>query len=114
MRPETGTEGHCALVHGVERHQQKLDDPDASADLDVRTRVHTPAQAAKLLTVPESWLRRQAGQRRIPCTFLGRHLRFSNSDLDAIIAIGARPANSSRRRHIRTQRTDTRSTFHNQ
>lgn len=61
-------------------------------------RVHTPAEAAALLTVPESWLRRQAGQRKLPCTFLGRHLRFSDADLQAIITAGARPARTPSRR----------------
>lgn len=60
-------------------------------------RLYTPAEAAELLTVRESWLRRQAGQRRIPCTFLGRHLRFSHQDLDKIIAAGARSAKPARR-----------------
>lgn len=53
-------------------------------------RLYTPAEAAELLTVPESWLRRQAGQRRIPCTYLGKHLRFSTADLRDIIAAGGR------------------------
>jgi excisionase family DNA binding protein len=38
--------------------------------------LYTPAQAAALLAVKESWLRRKAGQRAIPCTFVGKHLRF--------------------------------------
>lgn len=67
-------------------------------------RLYTPAEAAELLTVRESWLRRQAGQRRIPCTMIGRHLRFSPRDVDAIIAAGARPAKPTRRRP-RTRRT---------
>lgn len=61
-------------------------------------RLYTPAEAAKLLTVRESWLRRQAGQRRIPCTMIGRHLRFSRRDVDAIIAAGARPPKAARGR----------------
>jgi hypothetical protein len=36
--------------------------------------------------VPESWLRRKAAARQIPCTFLGKHLRFSTADLAAIVA----------------------------
>jgi excisionase family DNA binding protein len=47
--------------------------------------LYTPAQAAELLAVKESWLRRKAGRRVIPCTFLGKHLRFSARDLAAII-----------------------------
>ncbi|WP_409463261.1 helix-turn-helix domain-containing protein [Amycolatopsis sp. GA6-003] len=47
--------------------------------------VYTPKQSARRLTVPESWLRREAGERKIPCTFLGKHLRFSEADLHAIV-----------------------------
>ena len=53
--------------------------------------LYTPAQAAELLAVKESWLRRKVGQRAIPCTFLGKHLRFSAHDLRAITALGAQP-----------------------
>ncbi|WP_092778432.1 helix-turn-helix domain-containing protein [Actinokineospora terrae] len=52
----------------------------------------TPAQAADLLQVKESWLRRRAGQRRVPSTALGKHLRFSRADLERIAADAARPA----------------------
>lgn len=50
--------------------------------------LHTPAEAAELLAVPESWLRRKASQRTIPCTFLGKHLRFTPDDLNEIIRRG--------------------------
>jgi excisionase family DNA binding protein len=60
--------------------------------------LYTPAQAARLLTVRESWLRHKAAARAIPCTFLGRHLRFSPADLRAITATGARPARGPRGR----------------
>lgn len=56
----------------------------------------TPAQAARLLAVPESWLRRRATARAVPCTFLGKHLRFSPADVTAIAAAGAHPATASR------------------
>src|SRR5687768_652395 len=39
----------------------------------------TPSQAAQLLQVRESWLRRRAARRLVPCTFLGKHLRFSRA-----------------------------------
>lgn len=51
--------------------------------------LYTPKQAAEMLAVKESWLRRKAGTRSIPCTFLGKHLRFSERDLHAIINHGA-------------------------
>ncbi|MEU5675297.1 helix-turn-helix domain-containing protein, partial [Micromonospora sp. NPDC047753] len=57
----------------------------------------TPAEAAVLLRVPESWLRRRAGRRQIPRTFLGKHLRFSADDLTAIIAAASQPAAARRR-----------------
>lgn len=44
----------------------------------------TPKQAAQLLQVRESWLRRRAAQRTVQCTFLGKHLRFSRDDLEKI------------------------------
>lgn len=56
----------------------------------------TPAQAAELLQVRESWLRRRAARRRVPCTFLGKHLRFSRSNVEQIAADGARPAAAAR------------------
>jgi hypothetical protein len=59
----------------------------------------TPAQAALRLAVPESWLRRQAGRRLIPRTFLGKHLRFSEADLTDIAHVGARPARRPHRTH---------------
>jgi excisionase family DNA binding protein len=51
----------------------------------------TPTQAATLLQVPESWLRRRAARRQVPCTFLGKHLRFSRANLAQIVADAARP-----------------------
>lgn len=54
--------------------------------------LYTPREAAELLGVKESWLRRKAAAREVPCTFVGKHLRFSRADLEAIVAAGARPA----------------------
>ena len=53
--------------------------------------LYTPAEAADLLAVRESWLRRRATARAVPCTFLGKHLRFSPADLVAIARAGATP-----------------------
>ncbi|MEV6828176.1 helix-turn-helix domain-containing protein [Amycolatopsis sp. NPDC051102] len=71
--------------------------------------LYTPAAAAQRLTVGESWLRRKAGQRLIPCTFVGKHLRFTEDDLRAIVAAGHRgpshqnhaPSRPGRRRRSR-------------
>lgn len=65
---------------------------------DCRPLLYTPADASELLAVPESWLRRKAGRRLIPCTFVGKHLRFSTADLAAITTAGARPVLQPRRR----------------
>jgi excisionase family DNA binding protein len=54
--------------------------------------LYTPAEAAERLSMPESWLRRKAGQRLIPCTKLGKHLRFSPADLAQIAQDGAQAA----------------------
>ena len=51
--------------------------------------LYTAEQAAELLHVRVSWLRKKASARAIPCTFVGKHLRFSPADLAAIIAAGA-------------------------
>lgn len=57
----------------------------------------TPAQAAARLQVRESWLRAKASARAIPCTFVGRHLRFSEQDLADIIAAGRTEPRRGRR-----------------
>ncbi|WP_395108219.1 helix-turn-helix domain-containing protein [Actinomadura sp. SCN-SB] len=55
-----------------------------------KTQLYTPAEAARVLKVRESWLRKKAAARLIPCTFVGRHLRFSEGDLEEIINSGSR------------------------
>ena len=40
--------------------------------------LHTVAEAAGILKVRESWLKTKAAARLIPCTFIGKHLRFSD------------------------------------
>ena len=54
------------------------------------TQLHTPAEAAEILRIRESWLRAKAATRAIPCTFIGKHLRFSDDDITQIMAEGAR------------------------
>jgi hypothetical protein len=55
------------------------------------TQLHTPAEAAEILKVRESWLRTKAARRAIPCTFLGKHLRFSDRDIAQIMDDGEHP-----------------------
>jgi excisionase family DNA binding protein len=75
---------------------------ETGAAVDNAVLLLTPDQAAALLQVKESWLRRRAAERRVPCSFVGKHLRFSRADLEAIMAAGARPARSTGR--VRSQR----------
>jgi hypothetical protein len=76
--------------------------PDPGPAAPVRTTdepvLYTPAEAAHLLRVRESWLRRRAAARLVPCTFLGKHLRFSPTDLATIVTAAARPATGRRPR----------------
>ncbi|GAA1818409.1 helix-turn-helix domain-containing protein [Planosporangium flavigriseum] len=76
--------------------------------------LYTPVEAAAQLRIRESWLRRQAAARQIPCTFLGKHLRFSAADLAAIVAqhgqapTGRRPRRRGSRSTVRDRDLPTR------
>ncbi|MFC7527523.1 helix-turn-helix domain-containing protein [Actinoplanes sp. GCM10030250] len=56
--------------------------------------LYTAEQAAALLQISPWWLRRKATARQVPCTFIGRHLRFSTADLEHLIRAGAHPTTS--------------------
>jgi hypothetical protein len=58
--------------------------------------LHTAAEAARILKVRESWLKAKASARLIPCTFVGKHLRFSDDDIANIMRAGARQPIASR------------------
>jgi hypothetical protein len=60
--------------------------------------LHTAAEAAGVLKVRESWLKTKAAARLIPCTFIGKHLRFSDDDIAEIMRAGARQPVTSRER----------------
>jgi len=59
--------------------------------------LHTPAEAAGILKVRESWLKTKASSRLIPCTFVGKHLRFSDDDIEEIMQAGARQPVTARK-----------------
>jgi excisionase family DNA binding protein len=84
-------------------HHHRLEGLEHQATAALRTPnpsvLLTPAEAAIRLHVRESWLRKKAAARAIPCTFLGKHLRFSEADLAAIVAAANQPAGIRRRRH---------------
>ena len=58
--------------------------------------LYTAAEAAGILKVRESWLKTKAAARLIPCTFIGKHLRFSDDDIAAIMKAGERQPVTSR------------------
>jgi hypothetical protein len=60
--------------------------------------LHTVTEAAGILKVRESWLRTKAAARLIPCTFIGKHLRFSDGDIAEIMRAGSHQPVTSRQR----------------
>ncbi|MEU5060110.1 MULTISPECIES: helix-turn-helix domain-containing protein [unclassified Streptomyces] len=60
-------------------------------------RLFTAEQAAQVLQVPPSWLRKKAAAGAIPHTRIGRHLRFSDRDLQRLIEAGQRGPTFARR-----------------
>ena len=60
--------------------------------------LYTAAEAASILKVRESWLKTKAAARLIPCTFIGKHLRFSDDDIAEIMKAGARQPVTARER----------------
>lgn len=89
-QPQTssGPGGHGSAAGSRQDTAQPAGDP---AQL-----LFTPAQAAAVLQVRESWLRRRAARRQVPCAVVGKHLRFSRADLEQIAADAARPAATTR------------------
>jgi excisionase family DNA binding protein len=51
----------------------------------------TPADVADLLSVSEAWVRRQAARHLIPCTRLGRQVRFTTEQVQQIVEAAAQP-----------------------
>jgi len=62
--------------------------------------LYTAAEAASILKVRDSWLKTKAAARLIPCTFIGKHLRFSDDDIAEIMKAGARQPVTSRERRV--------------
>jgi glutaredoxin len=62
--------------------------------------LHTVAETAQILKVRESWLKTKASARSVPCTFVGKHLRFSDDDIAEIMRLGARQPITRRRRSV--------------
>jgi len=54
--------------------------------------LYTITEAAERLNVPRTWLRDKVTARAVPHTRLGRHVRFTDAHLEAIITAGAQAA----------------------
>ncbi|MBF9129691.1 helix-turn-helix domain-containing protein [Plantactinospora sp. S1510] len=83
---------------GIDNHSTNRPEPFTANSPSDDLLLYTPAEAAHRLQVRESWLRKKAAARKVPCTFLGKHLRFSPADLAAIIDNAAQPATGRRPR----------------
>jgi excisionase family DNA binding protein len=55
----------------------------------VSKRLHTVQEAAAKLSLSPSWLYARTRINAVPFTRLGKYIRFTNDDLEAIIASGA-------------------------
>lgn len=64
--------------------------PESAAVEANMLRLFTADQAALLLQIPASWLRKKAAAGLIAHTRIGRHLRFSPADLKSLIETGQR------------------------
>jgi excisionase family DNA binding protein len=67
-------------------------------------RLMTTEEAADILCVSYSWLKKAAQRREVPCTHIGRAVRFSRSHLEEIIAAGEKqPITTQHRTSARTR-----------
>jgi hypothetical protein len=74
----------------------------AEAGWQMTSELHTVAETAQILKVRESWLKTKASARLVPCTFVGKHLRFSDDDIAEIMRVGARQPLTHRRSSTRS------------
>jgi hypothetical protein len=74
----------------------------AEAGWQMTGELHTVAETAQILKVRESWLKTKASARLVPCTFVGKHLRFSDDDIAEIMRVGAREPIMRRRQSTRS------------
>jgi excisionase family DNA binding protein len=58
----------------------------------------TTEEAADFLCVSYSWLKKAAQRREVPCTHIGRAVRFSRTHVEEIIAAGEQPPLQTQRR----------------
>jgi excisionase family DNA binding protein len=53
------------------------------------THLYNIVEAASVLGVPEGWLRKKVSARAVPHTRLGKHVRFTDDQLNRIVSAGA-------------------------
>ena len=56
-------------------------------------RLYTVSQAAAILHLAEAWIYERTRKKAIPHRKLGKHIRFTDSDLSAIVQMGFRGPN---------------------
>lgn len=111
MSPHPGVRRSLAGRASTERHitpatttpaAHRPSPPQPEIAADTEPVLYTAEQAAALLQVRPSWLRRKATARTVPCRFVGKHLRFARADIDDIAQASAQPA----QQRSRASRTD--------
>jgi excisionase family DNA binding protein len=48
--------------------------------------LYTFAEAAHMTSIPETWLRKAVTSRRIAFRKIGKHVRFAQADIDALVS----------------------------
>ena len=64
------------------------DDSARPTTSEAPVQLHTIAEAARLLRVPEGWLRKKVTAGLVPHTRIGKHVRFTNDHLRRVIDAG--------------------------
>ena len=60
---------------------------------DANGRLYTVSQAAAILHLAKAWIYERTRKKAIPHRKLGKHIRFTDSDLSAIVEMGFRGPN---------------------
>jgi excisionase family DNA binding protein len=80
------------FITGYIEATMELVDSNSAIHGDQGKILYTPDEAAAMLRVSVSWLKRKAGAGEIPSTQLGRRRLFSHADLEAIVTPPEPPA----------------------
>ena len=74
------------------------DEAGQEDDVERLDRLMTTEEAAELLNVSYSWLKKAAQRGDVPCTHIGRAVRFSHAHVHAIVEAGETQFIQTRRR----------------